>query len=228
MAAGPKRLLIVVSAPSGAGKTTLCERAAATLPGLVHLVSYTTRRPRPEEQDGRDYDFVSEARFREMIAAGAFAEWAEVHGSLYGTSQALLEACHTRGQDAILDIDTQGATTLRRGYPDGVFVFILAPNPAALERRLRARRTDQGPEIQRRLARARDEIRQYAAYQYVIVNDDIAEAEAELVGIIRAERCRSARLEPTIVGAFAARGGDAPEPRPGAEAQYSGRTDACH
>lgn len=203
MAAGPKRLLIVVSAPSGAGKTTLCERVAARLPGLVHLVSYTTRPPRPDERNGRDYHFVSEARFRELVAAGAFAEWAEVHGSLYGTSRALLEACHARGEDAILDLDTQGATTLRRAYPDGVFVFILAPDPGALEARLRARRTDQAAEIQRRLARARDEVRQYAAYQYVIVNDDVAEAEAELEGIIRAERCRSARLEPAILRAFA-------------------------
>jgi guanylate kinase len=203
VAAGPKRLLIVVSAPSGAGKTTLCERVAARLPGLVHLVSYTTRQPRPDEADGRDYHFVPAEQFRAMIAAGEFAEWAEVHGALYGTSRALLEACHARGEDVILDIDTQGAATLRRAYPDGVFVFILAPDPAALERRLRARRTDQAGEIRRRLARAREEVRHYADYQYVIVNEEVGEAEAELGGIIRAERCRSARFDPGILRAYA-------------------------
>lgn len=192
----PERLLIVVSAPSGAGKTTLCEEAVRRLPRLVHSVSYTTRPPRLDERDGRDYHFVDEATFRQMVAEGAFAEWATVHGHLYGTSRKDLEAHWAAGNDVILDIDTQGAAILRKGHRDGVFIFILPPSFAQLETRLRARRTDAPEEIARRLAKARTEMAAYHEYEYVVVNDDVERAVGVLCAIITAERSKSRRFIP--------------------------------
>ena len=191
-----ERLLIVVSAPSGAGKTTLCQQAVRRLPDLVHSVSYTTRPPRPDECDGRDYHFVAEATFRRMVAEGAFAEWATVHGHLYGTSRKDLEAHLAAGRDVILDIDTQGAAILREAYRDGVFIFILPPSFAHLEARLRARRTDRPEEIARRLAKARTEMAAYPLYEYVVVNDDVERAVGVLCAIITAERSKSRRFTP--------------------------------
>jgi guanylate kinase len=191
-----ERLLIVVSAPSGAGKTTLCEEAVRRLPRLVHSVSYTTRPPRPDESDGRDYHFVEEGTFKRMVAEGAFAEWATVHGHLYGTSRKDLEAHFARGNDVILDIDTQGAAILRAAYPEGVFIFILPPSFAQLEARLRARGTDRPEEIARRLARARTEMAAYPEYEYVVVNDDVERAVEVLCAIITAERSKSRRFTP--------------------------------
>jgi guanylate kinase len=188
-------LLVVVSAPSGAGKTSLCEWVVTAVPNLAHSVSFTTRPPRPEEEDGRDYRFVDEATFRAMVARGEFAEWAAVHGHLYGTSQALLQRHFAAGQDVILDIDTQGAAILRRSHPDGVFVFIVPPSWAMLEERLRRRKSDAEAEIQRRLQRAREEVTHYTEYQYVIVTDVFARAAEELKAIIVAERRRKARVD---------------------------------
>ncbi len=188
------QMLLVVSAPSGAGKTSLCEWAVTAVPNLVHSVSHTTRAPRPHEVSGRHYHFVDEPTFRAMAARGDFAEWAEVHGHLYGTARAVLEGYFAAGQDAILDIDTRGAAILRASYPAGVFVFIVPPSWDVLERRLRERHSDAEADIQRRLARAREEIRHYAEYQYIIVNDDFARAAEELKAIIVAERRRSVRV----------------------------------
>jgi guanylate kinase len=190
-----RRLLVVVSAPSGAGKTSLCEWVVTAVPGLAHSVSFTTRPPRRDEQHGRDYHFVDEVAFRGMVDRGEFAEWAVVHGHLYGTSQALLVRHFTAGLDVILDIDTQGAALLRRGHPDGLFVFIVPPSWAMLEERLRRRQSDAEADIQRRLQRAREEVRSYAEYQYVIVNDEFARAAEELKAIIVAERRRSSRVD---------------------------------
>lgn len=189
------RLLVVVSAPSGAGKTSLCEWVVTALPGLAHSVSFTTRPPRPDEKDGRDYHFVDEATFRAMVDRGEFAEWAVVHGHLYGTSRAFLERYFAAGLDVILDIDTQGAAILRQGHPDGVFVFIVPPSWALLEERLRRRKSDAEADIQRRLQRAREEVKHYAEYQYVIVNDVFARAAEELKAIILAERRRGSRVD---------------------------------
>lgn len=191
----PGRLLVVVSAPSGAGKTSLCEWVVTAVPNLAHSVSFTTRPPRPDEQDGRDYHFVDEVTFRAMVDRGEFAEWAVVHGHLYGTSRALMERHFAAGQDVILDIDTQGAAILRRAHPDAVFVFIVPPSWAMLEERLRRRRSDAEADIQRRLQRAREEVAHYAEYQYVIVNDLFARAAEELKAIVLAERRRSTRVD---------------------------------
>ena len=186
--------LFVVSAPSGAGKTTLCREARLRVPELAYSVSTTTRPPRPGEQDGVDFCFVSPEEFHALREQGAFAEWAEVHGNLYGTRVSTLEAALSRGQDVLLDIDTQGAAQLRRRYPEAVLVFIVAPSLRELEQRLRERASDAEREIARRLARAREEIALWRSYDYLLVNRDLKEAVDQLTAIIVAERARTSRL----------------------------------
>ncbi len=163
--------------------------------GIAHSVSYTTRPPRPHEENGRDYRFVTEAAFRRMTERGEFEEWAEVHGHLYGTSRALLEEHWRAGRDVILDIDTQGASILREKHPDGVLVFVVPPSWQELGERLRRRESDAEADIQRRLRRAREEVRHYREYQYIIVNDVFARAAEELRAILVAERRRSSRVD---------------------------------
>jgi len=190
----PRRLLIVVSAPSGAGKTSLCEEAVRRIPGITHSVSYTTRTPRPHEVGGRDYHFVDEATFQDMVKSGSFAEWASVHGHFYGTSRHLLADQVAAGQDVILDVDTQGAAQLRQAYPGGVFVFVLPPSWTQLEQRLQNRQSDAPEEIERRLKKAREEMKYFSEYDYVIINDVLERAIGDLCAIIAAERCRNFRL----------------------------------
>ncbi len=186
--------LFVVSAPSGAGKTTLCREMRLRLNDLAYSVSVTTRAPRPGEIDGSDVRFVSEAQFREMQGRNEMAEWATVHGNLYGTPAAPLEAALRAGRDVLLDIDTQGAAQLRGRYADAVLVFIVAPSMAELEQRLRERRSDPEAEIARRLGRAREEMMLWRQYDYLIVNRDVKDAMEQLESIIQAERCRVGRL----------------------------------
>jgi guanylate kinase len=186
--------LIVVSAPSGAGKTTLCREVRLCLPDLAYSVSYTTRPPRPGEVDGRDFHFVTEPAFDALRTAGALAEWAQVHGNLYGTHAGTLERALADGRDILLDIDTQGARQLRARYPTAVLVFIIAPSMAELEQRLRERRSDPEREIRRRLDRAREEVPLWREYDYLIVNRDVKEATEHLAAVIQAERCRTSRL----------------------------------
>ncbi len=192
------RLVIVVSAPSGAGKTSLCKEVVRRVPGLAHSISYTTRAPRSHEVGGRDYHFVDEATFQRMVQSRDFAEWATVHGNLYGTSRHLLEADLAAGHDVVLDIDTQGAAQLRQVYPEGVFVFVLPPSWEQLEDRLRARESDAPEEIARRLRRARDEMKYFKEYDYVIINDVLERAVGDLHAIIEAERCRGFRLDSRV------------------------------
>ena len=186
--------LVVVSAPSGAGKTTLCHEVRSLVPDLFYSVSYTTRAPRPGEVNGTDFHFVSEAEFAAMRERDEFAEWAEVHGQLYGTPAKSLESALARGLDVLLDIDTHGARQLRQRYPEAVSVFIMAPSMADLEGRLRERKSDAAREIARRLARARDEIAAWRQYDYLIINRDVKEAVDQLATIIQAERWRTSRL----------------------------------
>jgi len=186
--------LIVVSAPSGAGKTTLCREVRLCLPDLAYSVSYTTRPPRPGEVDGTDFHFVTEPAFEALRTAGALAEWAQVHGNLYGTHAGTLERALAEGRDILLDIDTQGARQLRARYPTAVLVFIIAPSMAELEQRLRERRSDPEREIRRRLDRAREEVPLWREYDYLIVNRDVKEATEHLAAVIQAERCRTNRL----------------------------------
>ena len=187
--------LFVVSAPSGAGKTTLCREVRERVPGLAYSISVTTRAPRPGEIDGTDFRFVSEAEFRRRLESDEFAEWAVVHGNYYGTQAQPLEAALGRGEDVLLDIDTQGAGQLRLRYPEAVLIFIVAPSMAELEQRLRERRSNAQQDIARRLARAREEIALWRRYDYLIVNQDVKDAVEQLTAIVQAERCRVTRLQ---------------------------------
>lgn len=197
-APGPDRkgLLVVVSAPSGAGKTTLCRRMADTVSGLQYSISYTTRARRPGETDGKDYFFIRESEFMERVRRHEFAEWAKVHGHLYGTHVGFLDRTLAAGTDVLLDVDTQGASALKKVYPDGIFIFVLPPSMEILMERLRRRRSDSSEEIERRLRVAREEIRHFVKYDYVLVNDDIGKAIRELESVILAERMRVRTLDP--------------------------------
>jgi guanylate kinase len=186
--------LFVVSAPSGAGKTTLCREARLRLPDLAYSVSYTTRAPRPGEIEGTDFVFVTETEFHALRARGEFAEWATVHGNLYGTRARVLEEALAAGRDVLLDIDTQGAAQLRARYPEAVLVFIVAPSMEELAQRLRERGSDAQSDIARRLARAREEVPLWRRYDYLVVNRDQKDAADQLTAIIMAERCRTTRL----------------------------------
>ncbi len=185
-----KGILLVLSAPSGAGKTSLCQAAVKQLPRLMHSVSYTTRPPRAGEVHGRDYYFVDEQTFESMKREGEFIEWARVHGHLYGTSKKMIYEIQKQGSDAILDIDAQGAQKLMSLKElNTVFVFVVTPTFSELERRLRNRRSDPEEEIQRRLEKAREEIAQFEKYDYLLVNDDFDRALEDLTSILTASRC---------------------------------------
>lgn len=195
-------MLFVISSPSGAGKTSLARRLLADHADLTLSVSATTRTPRPGEQDGRDYYFVSDARFEKMKESGAFLEYAEVHGHLYGSPRAPATEALERGADLLFDVDWQGARAIAsREAADTVRVFILPPSMTDLERRLLGRAQDAPAVIQRRLGRARDEIVKWTEYDYVVLNDDLERAYAELAVIYRAERLKRFRnlwMEPLV------------------------------
>lgn len=198
MSSNHKGLLLVVSSPSGAGKTTLCRRLRAEFPQLGFSVSYTTRPPRPGETNGVEYFFVDPGEFTEMVARDEFAEYALVHGNNYGTSAALVSQALADGHDLLFDIDFQGGRQLRRKFPqDVVLVFILPPSLGELDRRLRSRGTDAPEVIDRRLRVARDEMGHYDEYDYVIVNDDLGRAYEALRAIYLSELHRCARQRRT-------------------------------
>jgi len=187
-----KPLLLILSAPSGTGKTTLARRLVAAHPGAVFSVSYTTRAPRGHEKDGVDYHCVSEERFQQMIGEGAFVEWAKVHGHHYGTPRSSID--DAKGL-VVFDIDVQGGETIKKQHPDAVRALILPPSLAELERRLRARSTDDDATVRRRLHAAQIEMRlaRLAGYEYWVVNDDLDRAYGDLEAIVRAEGCRAGR-----------------------------------
>ena len=188
-------ILFVVSAPSGAGKTSLCKEIVLWVDNLQHSISYTTRAPRPGEVPDVDYHFVDQKTFLRMVEEGAFVEWAVVHGNYYGTHRGELQALLDQGVDVILDIDSQGAMQIRKQCENGVFIYILPPSFEDLERRLRARRGDAPEEIARRMARAREEVRDYVVYDYLIINDDFQKALEHLKAIVTAERIRVSRAD---------------------------------
>ncbi len=201
--AGGRGMLIVVSSPSGGGKGTLIDRVLRTVPGVSYSVSYTTRAPRGTEQDGREYVFVSTAAFQEMICRGEFLEWANVYGYLYGTSLAQVERELKAGQDIILEIDVQGATSIREKIIDAVSIFILPPSFELLRQRLVARATDSPADLERRLRGAPAEVEQHRNFQYVILNDDINRASQQLAAVIYAERARRERQEARLTETLA-------------------------
>ena len=185
--------LFIVSAPSGAGKTTLVSGLIAADPIVKKSVSYTTRRPRPGEENGRDYHFVTDEQFRRMQADGEFLETAHVHGNLYGTSKRTVENECSVGNDVLLEIDWQGARQIRRLQPDAVAIFILPPSIEALEKRLRGRGQDSAEVIAKRVSAARGEISHVGDFDYVIINEEFNRAAQDLISIIRAERLRLPR-----------------------------------
>ncbi len=188
-------ILFVVSAPSGGGKTSLCKEVIKRLPNFEHGISYTTRKRRPMEVDGKDYHFVREEEFMQMIKADEFVEYAVVHGHHYGTSINSIAEVLSRGKYLLIDIDVQGAKQIEERYGDeGVFIFILPPSFELLRERLTERQTDPPDEIDRRLKKAEEEVRHYRDYDYVVINDDFHEAVRELEAIILAEQCLPRRI----------------------------------
>jgi guanylate kinase len=186
--------VVVVSAPSGAGKSTVLERVLRELGGIRFSVSHTTRPPRGEERDGVQYRFVDRPAFERLRDGGGLLEWAEVHGHLYGTGLAEVERASAAGVDLLLDLDVQGAAEVRRRIEDAVTVFVLPPSYDVLERRLRGRGQDDETAIRRRLAAAGREIVSFEQYDYAIVNEDLDLCVEELKSIVRAARCRVAAV----------------------------------
>ncbi len=190
-------ILFIISAPSGSGKTTLCKQITANVPGLWHSVSYTTRKPRPGEVNGKDYHFLEEAASRQMIDRNEFVEWAHVYGNLYGTPRKELTEKMEQGIDVLLEIDVQGARSVKKKFEDGVYIFILPPSFDTLRTRLQNRAGDSPEEIQRRLQKAKEEVWSYREYYYIVRNDDLKQSLKELESIFLAERTKTKRLNMT-------------------------------
>jgi guanylate kinase len=190
--------VFIISAPSGSGKSTLVSRLLAEVANLTFSVSYTTRKPRGAEIDGREYHFIDRADFERRLGAAEFLEWADVFGNYYGTHCDYLRIAEGQGKDLVLDIDVQGAAQLKKRIPNAVSIFILPPSRDILEQRLRSRSQDSEAVIQRRLADAAKEIRNYELYDYVLVNNDLDTAAETLKAIVRAERVRRLRVEDKI------------------------------
>ena len=193
---GHRPFVVVISGPSGVGKSSFVEKLLDAGLNLEYSVSATTRARRAHEEDGRDYFFLSRDEFRRRIDAGEFVEWAEVHGELYGTLRSETERWLKAGKNVLLDIDVQGGQAVRKVYRDGVFIFVLPPSLASLEERLRGRGTDLDERIRLRLDNAVREIKLVSEYDYAVVNDDLGAALDRVASIIVAESCRASRRHP--------------------------------
>ncbi len=189
--------MFIVSAPSGAGKTTLCKQIVSIVPDLWYSISYTTRKPRPGEEHGRDYYFVEERVFQEMIERNEFLEYAPVYGHWYGTPRKALADKLEQGIDVLLEIDVQGAMQVKKKFEDAVYIFILPPSLEVLRTRLQARAGDSPEEIQRRLQKAREEVWSYREYYYIVRNEELNQSLKELESIFLAERIKTKRLDMT-------------------------------
>ena len=194
--------VFVITAPSGTGKTTLLKQLLAVEPRLRFSISYTTRAPRPGEVHGRDYFFVSPEEFAQLRDQGDLAEWVEQFGYAYGTSRQWVEENLAAGADVLFDLEPQGARALKQVFPQGTFIFLLPPSWEQLERRLRLRGKMDQAERQRRLELGRREVQEVSWYDYLVINDDLATALAQLRAIITAARCRTNRLWPELARRF--------------------------
>lgn len=184
---------IILSAPSGAGKTSLCRRVVDRHPEIIYSISITSRRPRPNEKDGQDYHFVSVPEFEKMLAGDQLVEWAMVHENYYGTPRQQISGWLEKGTDVIMDIDTVGARSVKKIYPQAVSIFVIPPSIEALKQRLKSRATDSDEVINKRLNKARLELDQIGDFDYWLVNDDFEQAVNNVVSIIEAERSRLSR-----------------------------------
>ncbi|MBN1622196.1 MAG: guanylate kinase [Endomicrobiales bacterium] len=189
-----KGIIIVISAPSGAGKSTLYKKLVKTVPNLSYSISYTTRSRRKGEVNGRDYFFVTEPKFKSLIKKGEFVEWARVHGNYYGTSRRLIERIINSGRDIILDIDVQGAVSIRKLYPTAVLIFIMAPSFKELEKRIRKRKKDSEETIKKRLCNARKELKFMPHYDYLVINDKLSNSLCKIKSIIATEHYKLSRI----------------------------------
>ena len=187
-------VLLIVSSPSGAGKTTLCRRLLGEFSDTRFSVSHTTRRPRPNEVDGRDYHFVEAPVFEAMIREGAFIEWAHVHGNRYGTAHAEIRAAAADRCDVVFDVDYQGAAQIKTKHPEAIGVFVLPPSLAELRRRLESRGTETKESLDRRFEAAIGEISHHAEFDYLLVNDDVDGAYDRLRSILLSQRIRHGRV----------------------------------
>ena len=192
-------ILFIISAPSGTGKTTLCKQLVTNLSGLWHSVSCTTRKPRPGEEHGREYYFIEEQTFQEMIARNDFVEWARVYGHLYGTPWKSLTEKIDQGIDVLLEIDVQGAMQVKKRFEDSVSIFILPPSMTVLRSRLERRASDTPEEIQRRLHKVREEVWSYREYAYIVRNEDLDRSLRDLESIFWSERLKTKRLNMTWI-----------------------------
>src|ERR1044071_3162531 len=189
-----KGLPVVVSAPSGGGKTTLVSEVLKKIPSAVRSISCTTRGPRPGERNGRDYFFLSKQKFKRMIKDHRFIEWAKVYNHFYGTPKSTFEKQIHRGRDVILTIDPQGALSIRKIYPQGVFIFVVPPTWGTLLKRLKRRGTDDQLSLKIRIKNAKKEIRMVSHYDYVVVNDKLNQAIEDVAAILRAEHMKRDRI----------------------------------
>lgn len=187
-------ILFIISAPSGTGKTTLCKQLTSTVPGLWHSISYTTRKPRAGEEHGREYFFIGETEFQQMVDRNEFVEWARVYGHLYGTPRKTLIDQMEQGIDVLLEIDVQGAIQVKKKFEDAVSIFILPPSMQVLRSRLQNRASDTPEEILRRLQKVKEEVWSYREYAYVVRNEDLSQSLHELESVFLAERLKTKRL----------------------------------
>lgn len=201
MDSSKKGLIIVLSAPSGTGKSTICGRLLNSMANLKMSVSYTTRNPRPGEIDGVHYYFVNKEKFEEMIKRDEFVEWAQVYGNYYGTSKNFIDEMIKSGKDILLDIDTQGAKNIKKIFPESVLIFVLPPSIEELRRRLKNR--GESPEtMAKRLYKVEEEISQYSFYDYLVINDDLNRVLEDITSIIQAEKLKVSRVDKSFINKF--------------------------
>ncbi|KQC06056.1 MAG: guanylate kinase [Smithella sp. SDB] len=194
----PRGLFIVVSAPSGTGKSTICQKLLQACPEIKFSVSYTSRPPRPNEVNGKDYHFISRQEFQSRIDQGEFVEWVENYGNLYGSSRKIMESILHNGQDLLLDIEPRGAKNIKQKLRGGVYVFVLPPSLDELLRRLEERGCETGKVIKDRFDHAESELKEISWYDYIIFNKDLETAVDQLISIYKAEKCKRRRLRSEI------------------------------
>jgi guanylate kinase len=193
-----KGIFIVVSAPSGAGKSSLCQRLMQAYPEIKFSVSYTSRPPRPNEVNGKDYHFISRKEFKDRIDQGEFVEWVENYGHLYGSSRNVMKEFIQDGRDLLLDIEPRGAKKIKQEFKGGIYVFVLPPSRSELLKRLEKRGHETDEVIQKRFRQAENELKEISWYDYVIFNEDLETAVNQLISIYTAEKCKRSRLQNEI------------------------------